>query len=68
MTKGRVALRGRAVAAWKPLFIALGGPKAHDFPVEKHFRDSGVEQQVPLLNYLRTAERIFFCAGAFCQS
>ena len=31
MTKGRAALPATVVAEQDPFFIALGGPKAHDF-------------------------------------
>jgi hypothetical protein len=34
MTKGRAALPLSVVAEQDPLFIALGGPKAHTPPVE----------------------------------
>jgi hypothetical protein len=38
MTKGRAALPGRLVAEQEPFFITLGGPKARDSSVEKHFK------------------------------
>jgi hypothetical protein len=31
MTKGRAVLPERVIAEREPFFIALGGPKAHDF-------------------------------------
>jgi hypothetical protein len=40
-----ILLEGEQKAHWKSFFISLGGPKAHDSSVEKHFRTSHVEQQ-----------------------
>src|SRR5271168_1707846 len=45
MTKGRAALPGTVVAEQEPLFITLGGPKAHDNSVEKHFQERASTQR-----------------------
>jgi hypothetical protein len=39
MTKGRAVLPARLVAEQEPGFITLGGPKARDSSVEKHFQE-----------------------------
>jgi hypothetical protein len=33
----------------KAFFITLGGPKAHDSSVEKHFQEGSAELQIPRL-------------------
>jgi hypothetical protein len=38
MTRGERALPEKGVAEQKPLFICLGGPKAHDSSVERNKR------------------------------
>jgi hypothetical protein len=49
MTKGRAALPARLLAEQEPFFITLGGLKARDFSVEKHFQGGATEPQVPPL-------------------
>jgi hypothetical protein len=39
MTKGRAVLPAKLVAKQEPGFITLGGPKARDSSVEKHFQE-----------------------------
>jgi hypothetical protein len=41
---------GRVVAKQKPFFITLGGPKAHDSSVEKHFQEWTAEPQISPLS------------------
>jgi hypothetical protein len=45
MTRGE----GGASRKQKPFFITLGGPKAHDSSVEKHFQERSAGPQVPPL-------------------
>ena len=51
MTKGRAVLPSTVVAEQEPFFITLGGPKAHDSSVEKHFQGGTAEPQIPPLRY-----------------
>jgi len=51
MTKGRAAHPGRVVAKQEPFFITLGGPKAHDPSVEKHFQERAAEPQISPQRY-----------------
>ena len=46
MTKGRAVLPSTVVAGQEPFFITLGGPKAHDSSVEKHFQEGTAEPQI----------------------
>ena len=62
MTKGRVALPERVVAEEKRFFIALGGLKAHDSSVEKHFQERAAEPQVPPLRFAPVGGCDFFGA------
>ena len=49
MTKGRAVPPSTVVVEQEPFFITLGGPKAHDSSVEKHFQERAAEPQVPPL-------------------
>jgi hypothetical protein len=46
MTKGRAVPPSTVVAEQEPFFITLGGPKAHDSSVEKHFQERTAEPQI----------------------
>ncbi len=46
MTKGRAVPPSTVVTEQEPVFITLGGPKAHDSSVEKHFQERAAEPQI----------------------
>jgi len=51
MTKGRAVPPSTVVTEQEPFFITLGGPKAHDSSVEKHFQERAAEPQISPLRY-----------------
>src|ERR1700729_2819304 len=56
MTKGRAALPARVVAG-QTFFITVGGPKAHDFSVEKHFQERTADTADLSTTLLRSSGR-----------